>query len=530
MVGCWLHATELQNQLLADLEKDGTTQFSTLEMALIAEGTADPETLKDLVSRYNAKLEKLTLSPRQMKQKGTRKAQIIQKNLQKIVKDSQVDATGFAQFLESGNYTNVIINYIFVDVGERSQLEPADYQSVAQILDQGFFKNGTPSLREIAAGHFTYHAYQHSEKSIEDTIRLLRISTLLEPKSEFGIDTIGKLLYNKTLELYRAEQFEPAARLASSAASRFPQLGTFSDLCFNIGIKMFQSPMEQNQRELVTELAHLLKANTGAHQSKFENAMDTRQYNHGAILFNKKQYAQAIAALEQVKNPPDPAEHKRVLTGSYQKLAEQLSTTGDEEGYQAALAKLGELDPNRADLTRQRLRQLELKAVDESGDLEQALKMASQNLETDLDRQNYQSIMTRHVKNLAKSGAFEKAFKILDGVPQKAAAGTQVEALKVNTYHDWIESFKPEDFKNRIAIFKKVFADKGLKLKGENQEIFRHNYANALHREITLLIEERKFTEADKKSRQALEMSPEHEQLNSQRNLIDTILKRVGNQ
>ena len=103
-----------------------------------------------------------------------------------------------------------------------------------------------------------------------------------------------------------------------------------------------------------------------------------------------------------------------------------------------------------------------------------------------------------------------------------------INGLRYDTYFDWLAQVDENDWKAQLGIYDKVFADKKLDFSVENGQVMKHNYGNALYMEISKLIEDHEFQKADKKSKAALKILPDHQELLQQADLIKRILKRIS--
>jgi len=266
----------------------------------------------------------------------------------------------------------------------------------------------------------------------------------------------------------------------------------------------------------------------GTYAEGFAKAADARNYNRAADLYNAKDYEAALIALEAVKNPPNPDNFKRVLASTYVFLVERRTEEGKSEEAAELKARLAALDPEKAETLEKRLAQLKLKDMVENGDMAKALAEAATRLDTEVDRTNYKSVLVGYSQGLRAAGKYEEALAVLDQVPAAAQLGETAGNLRFNTYSDWLDSIDQDAYRQLIPVYRRLHEDKGVTMTKENAAILRENYGNALYAEVVKLIEDRKFAEADRKSKAALKIAPDHKLLLEQRTLVDTIMRRIS--
>jgi len=518
LISIFSFANELQQQLLDDI-KAQKTEYSALEMVLIAEGVASHEKLAEYNKRYETLLNDLALSPKQAKQGSKKKAKNLHASiLGELTMEQQA---GFVKLIDMGICTPVTAALVYADMSQKAAVASSDW--VGDNLDPHFAAGGT--LEEIASAHLAAYAAGPEPKD-EDRPAIMEISIFLAPQSTYGVDRFDRQLYDMGLDAFNAGHYLKAAHVVLAGSSRFPAQTAFAPLAFNTGIKLLQT--EGEEADLLRQ-ATRLQAVMGAHQKDFDTVIETHNYNKAAELYNEKKYAQAMVALEKVVNPPDAENYRKVLGSTYAWMAEDLLNKGETERGQAVLAKLEKLDGERASLLKQRMEQLKLKEMVDSGDLEKALAQAAVKLDNEIDRNNYRSVLVRLSQALRQSGKFEKAMALLTHLPEKAQIGQTANNLRFNTYTDWVESHEPEDYKTLLPLYKRIFSDKQLTMTKENDDAYRTNYGLLYYQEITVLIEDRNFKEAERRSREALAIAPSHPDLLEQRKLVDTIMKRISN-
>jgi len=524
-----LLGNDLLVRLHTDLNEDGETAFTPIEIALIAEGVDSESELKEHAAAWASFVAELVVPERKRGQSGKRKFKTVKKAIGKKLLNPVNDETGFIALMDEGTYNRLSVSWLYARVGTDSGLVSEDYQPlIGDVLDPWFFRGETPDAKRMAAAWLAYQAYHRPDDAAEEMAMLLEVGNMLVPEHAYEQETLGKLLYNRTLELHNAGNQVTAAKVGIASAMTYPGLDLYQPVLFNTGIKLITGEVEQENPALVTELCNRIAPLTGQYEDQFRETLDNRAYNTAAKLYNAGEYAAAMTAFESLSNPPDTEEYRSVLSSTYVLLIEQAFEKGEKEGVPALMTKLEKLNPDQYEVMRQRLNQLELIELDKRGDLGSALEMAASQIESDIDQKNYLSILIRFNQAKRSGENFDEALELLDGAIVTDWSAETVNRLRFDTYFDWLETFEEEDWQGQLPIFRKVFADEKLDMSGENGDVMRHNYGNVLYKEISKHIEERDFEGADKKSKAALKILPEHPQLKEQRDLIDRIMKRLG--
>ncbi len=514
-------AGELQTQLDANLDA-GKLERSSLASALVAEDVASAEELQQYLDRY----EKLIASIQaETNGKGTGKklAKQLHKSVLATGKLEGEQGDGIRNLLDDKSHTPILATYLMADLAARAKLEESDWRDIREKLESNLSGAAPDAVLGVLLALQAYHL-QDADPS--KTCRLLRLSKQISPNSGFSWGDLDKLLYNRGLELFNKTQYQAAAQVTIGAATRFPEQKLFYPLAFNLGVKLLEGDKadERNVRDMVRRL-HLLM---GDHRGDFDKALSTSSFNRGAKLYNAGNFEGALAALEQVQNPPNPEQFKQVLINCYMALAESRLEAGKREEADAMRAKLRALDAGAADELDERLGQLQIKSMVEAGDLTTALAKAATQLNTDIDRNNYKTVLLRYSEDLIAKGQYEKLLANLDKQPAAAQLGDTADNLRFNAYVAWLESFQEHEFAPMLATYRRAFADTKLRMTPENAKLMRENCAIVMHAEIVKLIEDRKFKEADAKSKAALAFAPANPALKQQRQTIETILKRIA--
>lgn len=517
-------AGDLQTQLEEQLDK-GELTFSKIEAALIAEGASDAAALESMVTRYDDLVASLKLTPKQAKGKAKKKAKILHKAIFGALKIEGEEGDGLTAILQDKAYTPISATMLLADLAARENMTPVDWSTLKDKLEPTYVGTGA-SPDEALAAMLSLNALHRDDADVEQAMLMLRLAKLIAPDSAFNPRDLDKHFYNRGLKLFNDGKLEKSAQLAMGAGTRFPKQELYNALTYNIAVKLVNGGIEDSQK--ATGYARKLFPFMGQYQAEFSQVLDSLQYNLAANLYNEKKYERAMVELERVKNPPNPENFKRVLSSTYSILTEQYMDAGKQELANATRAKLEKLDPARAEILEKRMAQLKLKDMVESGDMDKALSQAAANLGTEVDRQNYKSVLVQFSQGLRAAKEFDRAFALLKNIPADAQVGDTVNNLRFNTYSDWLDTFEDKDYKNTIPIYRQVMADKELTMTPENKKIMHENYANMLHLEIVKLIEERHFNEANNKSKAALKIAPNHKALQEQRQLVETIMRRIS--
>ncbi len=528
LCGC-VFADGLAERLRQSLTSGEEPPFSDLEMALIAGGADDADTLAKTAADYEALIKKLSLSNKQLKQSPARRQALTLKNvvthLRKLKPGEAQD--GLLELLNQGRYNALTAAYLYIDLAKRAGLEGKIYGKAEKGFSPYFLNGSDASARELAAALFVKRGLAVDDGQAAEALTALRVAKLLAPDSAYGAGDADARLYNRVFKLYEAGDLTAAAQFAAGAAERYPNLKELQPLCYNIAVKMFQAAEAGGDRGQASEWGETLAPHTGELRKDLEAALATLRFNGAVNLYNQGELAAALEALAQSGIPPEEDGARNLRIGAYEQLAEQALAAGDGPGARGWVDKLAAVDAERADYMNQRLSQLSLKKAEESGDLTGALELAAKDLSTDLGRNNYLAVLSQYVQSLYGQGKAKQALAALDRAPEAVAGASALTDLRVNSYTAWLASFSNRDYRGLIPVYRSIFADKRLDLKADERDAYLEGYGNALYFEIEDLIAERQFQTADKKSKQALAIAPNHEGLKSLRKKVDVILKRI---
>jgi len=507
----------LRVDLIAEMT-GGVTPRPELEIALIAEGLESDREIADYTERFDEFYSQLSAGP--FKGSGKKLAKNIQKGVLERLEAPGSEGGGFVDLIDNQNFTPLSALYLYVRLASEQGVAAGDL-ALDSYLKPYLMEGGKPEPRSILSAHLVQFAMQKGNGEAAAIGEILQVSRLLAPDASYGAENASKVLYNRALNLFNEKQVAPAGHLAAGGAARWPGLDAWHSLCFNVAVNLLRDGDVKYDDLIRQHQPHM-----GELSQRFKMAVDSQAYNRAALLYNGKKYAEALAILEKMVKPDSPSDYRTVLADSYVHLIEADEGAGSQS--EAWLAKLEKLDPEKADLTRRRLAQLQLAAQVQGGDLEGAFTEAVQHLETKLDRDNFQTVLVRLSQKKRGDWDFQAALDLLDRVPAEAGATAAVDRLRFNTYTDWLATFADTDYKGLSRLYEHLFADKKLVLSDENRALFRDNYGNALYQQIRLLIEEREFVRADAESKAALNLVPGHAALLEQRKLVDTIMKRLS--
>jgi len=518
-------ANPLKDQLIRELSETGQTNFTDLEIALIASGVAEPDALQAYIEKYKALTERLKLNDKQLKLNPKKKARTIYKLVFSNLKREDPSISGILSILDNGSYSPLSATWLYVAASQDAGLDPSAYSTMKERLDPYFLDGNPTSLKDIAASFLTVQAAVADENHLKEAGQSLKLSTLLSPQSTHGKGFSDVTLYNMALKQFNANAFVPAAWLALGATQRYPDVKEFQGLCYNIGIKIFQGTLTEGNWEEAIELGNLLAPHTGKYQEGFRKTLGTVYFNNAVNLYNAGNYKAALASLEHAS--PQQDGYTDLVTGSLSRLIETAVGEGDSETIDTLLPRLEEIDPERANNVKTRLSQLKLQDLDAAGQLEEALELAAGDLGSELGRNNYLSVLTRYSQS-KRQESLDAALTLLDGVPAVLKEQEALKTLRFNAYATWLNKYEDKQYDQVIPIFKRLFSDTKVSLTAEDKKVFRESYGNALYIEIQKLIEDRHFHKADEKSREALDLVKGHKALLDQRKLVDTILKRIS--
>ena len=381
--------------------------------------------------------------------------------------------------------------------------------------------------RTMSAAFFIPKAESMSDDQAQEIRKTFKIAKMLAPKSSFGVGRYDVQFYNRVLLLHNEGDQIQAAYIGAAAADFYPARKEFASLCFNVGLKMFQENLKTGDLGQLLEVGEMLGPYTGSHRSDFDKIMETMYYNHSVNLYNKGKYEEALAMVS--KSSPDQPGYETVTVGSIEKLINKALEEQDEPRVQELLTQLDGVSAERGKRMRARMDQLRLQALDAAGLHEEAVELALKDVDSDIGKNNYIAVVTKYVQKMRDEKGIEATLSYLDtDVPEVMKEHETVKGLRFNTYVAWLEQYKDEQYKKLIPIYKKALADEKLELSEKDKNILMEGYGNALYREVEYLIAEREWKKADSKSKAALKAVPDHARLLEQRQLVETILRRVS--
>ena len=526
-LACTLFAGQLEDQLYDEMKQNGKSSFSNLEIALIAGGVEDPEDLQSNVSAYGDLLKEMALSEKEIKKSDKKKLKILLKKLWNRLKDYDESSYSLTDLWKHGRYSRLTATYLLLDMAHQAEITDMDWKANQDNLDMYFLTGNPKEPFEILGALYLKKAIELPTTSEKDILTALNLSTLIAPNSLYGSQTIDGLLYNRGYELHQEKNLAFGIPFAAAAAKRFPQMKEFLPLCVNFA-SMLLKKMEANGEDLQSiAMIEMLLPHTGKYRTEFERSLTILNYNYAVSLFNKKEYREAIEIGEKIENPTNASAYKRLMVQSYEGYLDEGRTTLSQDEIDHALAKLKQLDEERAQAFKTRLNQLHLIDLVQAGDFTTAKKMAFEDINTPMGVNNYIAVLSSYVQTLWEKNQFSAALKMMGQEPGQVRATEGFYNLYQSTYQAWLNSIPETDFKTSISILRKVLKDPAIKLNKEHRDGFNDSLGVNLYREIEWLIAERHFHKADAKSKQALNEFPNNQRLKQQRKLVDTILERI---
>ena len=361
LMGCLMaQAADTSSQNLArELRETGLTAYSDLEVALIAGGVEGADALAAQVTAYEAMMEKMALTGSKAKMNAKKKPKVIHKKLFTWLRKAEPTSTAIDQLVAKRIYSPLTATYIYVDLSRRSGLKAADYGQMQENLDPSLLAlEGDDVLRRIASALFAARAVELPENETSQARKLLDISRLLAPENPHGKGFIDVRLYNRVLKLYNADQLEAACELAVGAAARFPEMEAFEGLCYNIGIKLFQTTAQNKEYQRILPLGEQLQPFTGQYKDGYAKTVATVYYNHAVELFNNGKFDLALAELE--KADTDQPSYQQVLVGSLLGQIEAHIEADKPDAIPALMARLEQADAEKWERMKTRISQLKM--------------------------------------------------------------------------------------------------------------------------------------------------------------------------
>ncbi|CAM2006361.1 hypothetical protein [Acanthopleuribacter pedis] len=525
-----LCAQDLETRLLHALTENGEqTEFSTLDMALIAGGAKDPDALAAAHSAFETAAQPFSINEKLAKFGGEKAAKALFKSIGKKLKTEDAAQYGILDALKTRAYSTGTMAFLYSYLGDKFGISADDLAVVTKKMGPYFADKSAVKVRESLALLFADKGIALAASDPVAAGRAFAVSSKLFNAGKYLFGAADTNMYNQGLTFYNEGKYREAAELVAGAAGMWPDRKEFSPLAFNIGIKLFEQAEADKNFAAAVPVAERLAPFTGEHKNQFLDTLAKFQYNQAVHLRDNGNLEAALKQAENIERPHSEATIKNFRIGIIENMIEKANEAGDQAATTSWLSKLEGIDAKRAANFKTMLSQMALKALDESGQFDQALELAAKEVGNAVGKQNYLAVLSRAVSSLSDQGKFKEGFAKLALVPTEVEGDDSLVKLREFLYINQLAQYTDRDYKKSLPIFEKAFADKKLKLSDENKAAFKENYGNALFREVEAIIADRKWDLADKKSKQALAKCPNHKLLVDQRKTVETILKRVGN-
>lgn len=536
-----LMANPLEAELLAQLKKTGETEFSAVELALIASGAETPETLKAYVAKYQEFLDQIGA---QAKEGNSVKKQA--KNLHvalfKVLGKHDESNASLMDLLDDKVYSSVTATFVFTDLANQAGVKATSVETPLHaytlIVDgdkempventgkSGFnmkhMKTTFPnfildeeivledekefvnldyafehtidtqhkiSRKQLAAALFLKKAKFLGADQAEAIAQAVSLHTALAPESIFGKGYYDGHFFTLMHACLKDQKPLQGLEIGIPVAKRFPEVENFCGLLFNLGMLYFQNCDAKGDYADAIAMGEKIRPFLGPHREKFTQPMSMLYFNEAVGCFQKGDYEKAIELAEKVEQPHD---------------INALNTLKGE----AHAAWLDQMD--------------------KKGAFPQALALAAENLADEKGVNNYLIVLNHYHESLMNKGDFETCFKTLEEAPEQIRNSEVAENLRYNIYVAWLQHFERRDFDSTIPIYETLFADEGLNLKPEERESFEKNFAAMLAMRVQHLINEAQYDEAREKLDAAKKRFPKDENLKSIEENLTAILKRLN--
>ncbi len=189
----------------------GKTDFSPLEVVLIAEGVNERQALAGYMQKYERLLEGMALSDKLAGQSDKKKVKSLLKNLFATLKGEAGESAGIRALVDEGRYSELSATLVFYDLAARNGINPSETGAPPKGLDPFFFSGQPATIADVAAANMVAGAL-HGADDPAASLAMLRASKALSDTG-YGTGTLDVRLYQKAYELYQAESMEAAAML-----------------------------------------------------------------------------------------------------------------------------------------------------------------------------------------------------------------------------------------------------------------------------------------------------------------------------
>lgn len=513
--------TSLSQNLLKQLEA-GDTQFRAVEMALIAGGSDTQADLTAQMAKLEPFLARLTLSDKQKSQSADKQAKALVKALGKALKKQEKTAT-IQDGLEKGSYNPTTASFFLDHAFEKAGLSGNTWPKKAAPAADFFKDRAEKRSHAILASLWAQRAETLLKSDPTQAARCLQISRLLDARPLFEADRLEREWYNHTYKLYQDKSLIPGSELAYASATRFPKLEQFKAVCYNFGILLAQDKSIDfaQKAPLIRNLIPL----TGEHQDTLDGTYQALGFNRAVTFYQEGDFEKAWDMAQTITKSPDAGALKNLKGASLEGVIESKVKAGKD--VSADLQTLKGIDGERWQLLETRLKQLAVKNQFEKGNLNEALALAEQQLDTDQGKQNYLAVLQKLVSQMVDGKQYEAVLKKLAGISADKASPQDLAGYKFNTYVAWLNDI--QNPKDQFPVYASLFADKSLNLSDQERSAMMDGWGNAYYQTIEKMIADRDFKGAQTLSGKALKTVPNHKALLKQKDLIKTIMARTNN-
>ncbi|PIE90410.1 MAG: hypothetical protein CR997_06370 [Acidobacteria bacterium] len=503
-------------------------EYSNLEKALYLSGIENKAEMQTYKDAYQTILEDLNLREKDRNKPKTKQARILLKKIKKYLKKKDAESYKLTELIEGKAYSPITATYLFLDAAENIGLEPADYASSNEDFDSYFFMGNPNKKSEALAAMALLKAVFFLNRDLETAINCVLLSKLIEPNSDYGRGYCDAKLFNKAHDLFKAESYVLGSRLAAAAASRYPKVREYHGLCYNLGAKLVDRYEKEKDFPKVIETIELLLPHVGIHTSQFEKALASSRYNYALSFYQKKDYEKAIKEAAKISGEHEILNVRKLLINSYVGYILVAIEKDINANVKKQLKELGKLDQGRRNSMEIHILRLKMEDLKDPKQIEAALQEAKKHISSVDNCHNYINMLNIAVQNTWKTKDYQLGLKLINQVPAELDNDKTISTLKINTYINMINALDPEkDYMELRNLYETVFNDLRINLDAENKEKFYTNYGFTFVKEIETLIWAKKYKMADQLSKNAMKQFPNHEGLTTQRELIDSIIKRI---
>lgn len=525
----WTLWAQGQGGFLEELVDDPPADWTARQWVWVCAGADSESDVKARAERYEAFVQRLALSDKEASRSDNRKMKILEKKIKDVLQNLDARETDVGRILQNGTYSKLTAAYMLLEQALSQGVDPSGYKPDDDVFERWFFEQPVPDLNKLVAALFVHRAEALDDAKALESAACLRFSNLLMSQLEYGRGVLEQPIYDKAVRLFQSGELMASAAVTVAASDRFPHVPEFQPLCLNLAAMLIKDADAKKSFARIVPVCEELARHADAHKAQFDALLLALRFNAAIELLDKGELEGAWDYANQIENHPEPAKLKTLKVQILETRIQRAMDAGDSVLADSLKEALGTLDPERAQLLSKRMEQLRTKQLVEAGQYQEALDIASHDIESEVGLKNYFSVLTRVIQSNWDGATFQEGLDLLSRADDAIKRDERHGTLMRDTYRNWYASLmENKEYARAAEVVQKGLSDSHMQLTAEDRKAMLDDHAHILFKEIEFLVGEDQFRKADTKSKQALKRYPKHPDLTQQRKLIDTILERIG--